>query len=110
MHDDLQPCPVERLECLVIPFPAVRRVGYANRVAAQLSRARSDGEASWALARAVKSLTDQMTKAGIGADAIANEKTDFLVAIHRECRSLNSKWFPTLPQCSRQPHNGGDAA
>lgn len=110
MRDDLQPCPIERFECLVIPFPAVRRVGFAHRVAAQLSRARTDGEASWALARAVKSLTDQMAKASISADAIAAEKADFLVAIHRECRSLNSKWFPTLPQGSRQPHNGGDAA
>lgn len=80
----------------IIPFPSRLRTGHARKVATQLANARSNREADHILSRAVRSHIRQMQSVGIIAQEIENQRVDFLISIHFECRKVGAGWLPAL--------------
>lgn len=93
----------------VIPFPSSSRMGYANKIAAQLSKARTNREADHVLARAVRAHCRQMKHAGVRPDEIERQRLEFLKLIEKQCHRLNAKWLPDIPSRSDSFEPGGAA-
>jgi predicted GTPase len=70
----------------VIPFPASKRVGKINRLAAQIINACSEKDRNWRMTRAVDGMFKQMKRADIPTDEIEREVNEFIQAVVAECR------------------------
>lgn len=93
----------------IIPFPTEKRVGYARKVALNISKGSTLRDANHRLNRSVSAMRNQMNKAGIAPDEIERQVEDFLYLLHRECWQIGSKFAPHLPEAEDRGDTGGAA-
>ncbi|PWE52762.1 hypothetical protein DEM27_28570 [Metarhizobium album] len=108
-HDDL-PLFAYVPPVKIIPFPALKRVGQAKKIAEQLAKARTQREADHILSRSVQAYSRQMSSARVAEPDIARETLDFLTLIHAQCLKLRARWRPSLPRQSDGTDNPRGAA
>ena len=93
----------------VIPFPGRRRLGHANRIAIQLSKARTQREANHIVSRATATFWRQMLSAGVTEVETSREIREFLIAVNRQCATLDSAWQTHVPPLLDRQDPGGAA-